>query len=161
MKRRDLVKTTFVSSSAFSMRAWVPPTIVAVSLPAHAMTSVTRRYSGNASAVTQYSILTNWKVVAFENADESISVRAQNTDDTVRAAAIADEVGPAEPGWIDTACTEIGDIVDIGVSSISDSEITIRIYLNVLGVLEELIVTVPRNNTSISFPDILPTCNLS
>lgn len=153
MKRRSFVKIALAS--------WVTPIVTVVSLPAHAETSQTRNYSGNVGAQSKYSILSEWKANATLRPDGSVDLSAQNIDDTVRVAVIIDELGPASPGQITTTCTEIADYVDASYIAISDSEITIKIFLLVLGVLEVVSFTLPQNINLITFPDVSATCTLS
>ncbi len=149
MKRRNFVNTALAS--------WVAPVITVVSLPAHAETSQTRYYSGNASAPSNYATLSEWKAVAILNSDGSVDMVAQNVNDTVRVAVIMDQIGPAEPGFITTACTEIEDDVGGSFTAISNSEITINIFLNV----ETITFTIPQSNNIITFPDVSATCTLN
>ena len=160
MKRREIVRNTLVGSSLLSIKSWIPPTVVAVSLPAHAQTSETL-YSGRDSSPSAYAILRDWMGTATQNADGSVSMAVQNIENTVRVAVIIDEIGPASPGYISTSCTNIGDMADAGVTAISSSDITLGIIIQVLGTMEVISITLPLANNAITFPPLEPTCILS
>lgn len=162
MKRRELVKTTLFGSSMLSIKAWVPPTVVAVSLPAHATTSGSV-YSGLGNSPSAYTILRDWMGVAMEMADGSYSVSVQNTDNTVRIGYLiaADEIGIAEPAGIVTSCTDIDSSADGSITAISESEILLAITIRVQGTIETIAITLPLSASSISFPPLAPSCTLS
>ena len=160
MKRREIVKNTLLGSSVLSIKSWIPPTVVAASLPAHAQTSETL-YAGRDRSPSAYAILREWVGTATQNADGSVSVAVQNIENTVRVAVIIDEIGPASPGQVSTACVDVGSQADAGVTAISGSEITIGIIILVLGIAEELSITLPIATDNINFPPLLPSCTLN